>query len=73
MENRSDRGRINVYLSSDLKEYVDSSAKNFGVSTSAFMTMIIQSYKQQSEAMKVMGDMGEILNRLEALDKKIGG
>ena len=66
-----ERGRINVYLTQELKDYVDNSAKQFGVSTSAFMTMIIQNYKQQNEAMKAMGDMSQILTKLEALEKKI--
>ena len=66
-----ERGRINVYLAQELKDYVDNSARQFGLSTSAFMTMIIQNYKQQNEAMKVMGDMGEVLTKLNEIESKI--
>lgn len=65
------RGRINIYLAQHLKEYVDNKAKDFGLSTSAFMTMIIQQYKVQDEAMTAMGDMGQVLEKLNELENKI--
>lgn len=63
-----ERGRINVYLSQELKDYVDNSAKQFGVSTSAFMTMIIQNYRQQTQSVNVLG---EVLAKLKELEQKI--
>lgn len=71
MEEKVERGRINIYLTKELKDYVDNSAREFGISTSAFMTMMIQNYKQQNEAIKVMGDMNLILSKLDLLEKKI--
>lgn len=65
------RGRINIYLAQHLKDYVDYKAKDFGLSTSAFMTMIIQQYKMQDEAMRAMGDMGQVLEKLNELESKI--
>ena len=35
------RARINIYLVQELKDYVDEEARRFGLSTSAFMTMLI--------------------------------
>lgn len=65
------RGRINIYLAQHLKDYVDAKAKDFGLSTSAFMTMIIQQYKIQDEAMSAMTDMGQVLQKLNELESKI--
>lgn len=65
------RGRVNIYLAQHLKDYVDSKAKEFGLSTSAFMTMIIQQYKVQDEAVTAMGDMRQVLQKLNELESKI--
>ena len=51
------RARINIYLVQELKDYVDEEAKRFGLSTSSFMTMLIQNYKMQNTALSGVNDI----------------
>lgn len=62
------RARINIYLVQELKDYVDEEARRFGLSTSAFMTMVIQNYKNQSNALSSIGDIQSLLNLVNALN-----
>lgn len=62
------RGRINIYLVQELKDYVDEEARRFGLSTSAFMTMVIQNYKNQSNALSSIGDIQGLVNLVNALN-----
>lgn len=62
------RARMNIYLVQELKDYVDEQARNFGLSTSAYMTMIIQNYRLQNEALASMSNVDEMIKKLEQLN-----
>lgn len=62
------RARINIYLVQELKDYVDEEARRFGLSTSAFMTMVIQNYKTQNSAVNGIGDLKNIIDIITALN-----
>ena len=66
-DNNIKRARMNIYLVQELKDYVDTQARNFGLSTSAYMTMLIQNYRLQTDALANMSNVEEMINKLERL------
>ena len=64
----SKRARMNIYLVQELKDYVDEEAIRFGMSTSAFMTMLIQNYKMQNIALSSANDMNGLVALVNALN-----
>ena len=62
------RGRINIYLVQELKDYVDEEAKRFGLSTSAFMTMLIQNYKMKNTALSSVNDINGLIALVNVLN-----
>lgn len=70
MENNNNvkRARMNIYLVQELKDYVDTQARNYGLSTSAYMTMIIQNYRMQNDALASMSNMDDMIKKLEQLN-----
>ena len=66
--NNVKRARMNIYLVQELKDYVDAQARNFGLSTSAYMTMIIQNYRTQNDALASVKNVEDIMNKLEKLN-----
>lgn len=62
------RARMNIYLVQELKDYIDEEARRFGLSTSAFMTMVIQNYKTQNNAVSGIGDLKNMLDIVTALN-----
>lgn len=66
--NNVKRARMNIYLVQELKDYVDTQARNFGLSTSAYMTMIIQNYRIQNDALASMSNVNDMIEKLEKLN-----
>lgn len=66
--NNVKRARMNIYLVQELKDYVDTQARSFGLSTSAYMTMIIQNYRVQNDALASVKNVEDIMNKLEKLN-----
>ena len=65
--NNVKRARMNIYLVQELKDYVDTQARNFGLSTSAYMTMLIQNYRMQNDALASMSNVDDMIKKLETL------
>lgn len=61
------RARLNIYIIQELKDYVDEQARNYGMSTSAYMTMIIQQHRLQSDALASIETAKELMNKMEAM------
>ena len=70
-DNNVKRARMNIYLVQELKDYVDTQARNFGLSTSAYMTMIIQNYRMQNDALASMSNVDDMLKKLETLNTSV--
>ena len=70
--NNVKRARMNIYLVQELKDYVDTQARNFGLSTSAYMTMIIQNYRIQNDALASMSNVNDMIEKLEKLNDLSG-
>ena len=67
-DNSVKRARMNIYLVQELKDYVDTQARNFGLSTSAYMTMIIQNYRMQNDALANMNNVNELLEKMDKIN-----
>ena len=65
--NNVKRARMNIYLVQELKDYVDTQARNFGLSTSAYMTMLIQNYRMQNDALASMSNVDDMIKKLETI------
>lgn len=61
------RARMNIYLVQELKDYIDDQARNYGLSTSAYMTMIIQQHRLQTDALASIDNAKEIMRKMEEL------
>lgn len=66
------RARLNIYIIQELKDYVDEQARNYGMSTSAYMTMIIQQHRLQSDALASIETAKELMNKMEAMGIETG-
>lgn len=52
MENRENRVRLNCMLMPDVKNYLDEQARAYGMSVGAYLTMVIQQYRQQTSVIE---------------------
>lgn len=69
-ESKFERARMNIYIAKELKEFVDSQAASFGMSSSAYMTMIIQNYRMQLNAMTAINGFNDSVNLLKEQEGK---
>lgn len=65
--------RVNTTLSQELNEKLVFEAERIGVAKATIITMALDGYFQQKDAIKAMSDMGKIIEKLDVLEKKIGG
>lgn len=49
--------RLNVYVVPSIKEYVVKECEELGMSQSAFVTMVINQYRQQKDSLNTMNNM----------------
>ena len=49
--------RLNVYVVPGIKEYVVKECEELGMSQSAFVTMVINQYRQQKDSLNTMNNM----------------
>lgn len=53
------REKLSAYVVPELKEYIVSESEKMGMSQGAFLTMVIQSYRQQTQTMSTMEQLLE--------------
>lgn len=63
--------RINTRISTEANEWLDERSFETGMSKSALVMLAVESYKQQTIAMRNMGNMAEIYNKLEQIEKQL--
>lgn len=61
MENRENRVRLNCMLMPEVKNYLDEQARAFGMSVGAYLTMVIQQYRQQTSVIDNIPKMLEAM------------
>lgn len=59
---KNNRCRLNIYLVPELKDYVIRTAEEYGLSQSAFVTMVLSQYKQQMISLEAMTNLKHIVS-----------
>lgn len=63
--------RKGFHCNERINNFIKDSANDLGISESAFINICIDTYYKQNEAIKVMGDMSQIIEKLNDLEDKI--
>lgn len=63
--------RVNARISSVLNDWLDEQSAKTGISKSTLIMMAVDKYKEQSEAMRAMADMGAVMEKLEQIEKQL--
>ena len=72
VSSKENKPRMSLYLPQDLKDYVNAQAEAFGISTNAFIIMIMQNYRMQVNSLAAMSNAQSMLNKVEELKKDMG-
>lgn len=59
--------KANYSFSPEIKEYVDTQSEAFGMSQSGYLTMIIQQYRMQSQALSEMSKIQGYVEKFEIM------
>lgn len=63
--------RVNTSISQELNEKLVAESERIGVAKATIITMALDNYFQQKEAMRSMSDLGKVIQKLEDLEEKI--
>jgi len=66
---KENRQKLYVYLVPEVKDYIVKGSKEMGMSQGAFLTMIIQTYRNQKDTLSVMNNVLNELRKNGDLDK----
>ena len=67
----SEMVRVNTRLSADLNDWLDKESEKSGLSKSSIIMMAAENYRKEKEVMKGMADMGELVAKIERLEKAV--
>lgn len=67
----SEMVRVNTRLSADLNDWLDKESENSGLSKSSIIMMAAENYRKEKEVMKGMADMGQLVAKIEELEKAV--
>lgn len=70
MQISKNREKLTLSLATEIKEYLVNESENFGMSTSAFITMVVNQYRQQVQVLNEMSKMQGIINQMKELVEK---
>lgn len=62
--------RVNYSITPETKDYISALSVEFGMSASAVVSMIVQNYRQQREAMATMSDLGSLVSQMKEIQDK---
>lgn len=65
--------RVNTRISKTSNEWLDNYSAETGLPKSTIIMMAIEDFIKEKEVMDRMADMGDIMAKLEQLEKKIEG
>lgn len=63
--------RINTRFSADLNDWLDAESKRTGLPKSSIIMMATENYRREKEAFKGMADMGDLVAKIEELERTI--
>jgi len=59
--------KLNLSVSPDIIEYLQTQSIEYGMSISAYLTMLVCNHRKESQALESMQNMGGIMEKLEKL------
>lgn len=62
--------KLNLSFSPDIIEYLQVQATDYGMSISAYLTMLVCNHRKENQALEGMQNIGGIMERLEELLNK---
>ena len=68
--NSANKVKLNLSVAPEIRDYLSNEADNFGMSISAYITMLTNQSKQQAQALNAMGNMQELMDQLKSLIAK---
>lgn len=63
--------RVNTRISEKANNWLDKESNNTGLPKSTLILLAVENYIQQKEAMSMMGDMGQVVDKLNELEKAV--
>ena len=64
---RENKEKLNLSVTPEIKEYLDKQSIAFGMSISAYVTMLVSNYRQQVNSMAQLSEITETVKKLEKL------
>lgn len=64
---REKKEKLNLSVAPEIKEYLDKQSIAFGMSISAYLTMLVSNYRMQTNSMAQLAELTETVKRLEKL------
>lgn len=71
MTEKSEMVRVNTRISEELNDWLNRESERSGLSKSAIMMMATENYRREKEAFGMMSDMGELVAKIENLERVI--
>ena len=63
--------RFNTNLDEHILAYLDSEAKRIGISRGGMITFMIEKYRNDKDAMDVMNQLPDFIQKINSLEKKL--
>jgi len=63
--------RVNTRISGKANNWLDNESKESGVPKSTLILLAIESYIREKEAFSMMADMGELVAKIDELEKAV--
>lgn len=67
--------RVGTRISEDLNNWLDAYSEQTGLPKSTLIHLALENYRREKEAFEMMGDMSNIMNKIDSLEgliKKLG-
>lgn len=71
---KENKKKLNLSFTPDIIEYLQTESENYGMSISAYLTMLVSNHRKENFALESMQNIGGIMEQLEKLleeNKKI--
>lgn len=60
--------RVNCYIKSEIKDYMDSQCEFYGMSQGAFLSLVLMQHKQSSELSSSVVELSKVLEDIKILE-----
>lgn len=67
---RENKKPVTLNLAPSIKEYIGEQAIKFGMSNSAFVTMVISQYRQQNDVLAELSKFKDYMSQLQDISNK---